>query len=448
MNDRLQPAFWGGLFIGVLSALPIVNVGNCCCCLWVICGGALAAYLRQQNSPVQIEAAEGALVGLMAGAIGGGHRHGAVDPIPDARRTLPASGDGTDPLEQSRCPARGARCRSSGFAGGAALRRRRHDRQRGDRRDLRHARRPARRGDLQEEDTAARHDGSAAAGVITNSQKIHRAEALGSGRSSHLGERFRCLTWTQSPNQAPIAPCLRSTPCSRSTAASRRHRSSARQRSSPIRPSTTRAAQDPEAFWAGFAGELEWIAPWTKVLDWKPPHAKWFVGGKLNVSANCLDRHVRTARRNKAALIWEGEPGDRRTLTYWDLYREVGTVRQRPQVARRQARRSRRDLPAAHSRARHRDARLRAHRRRPQRRLRRLQRRVAARSHQRRRRRSLLVTADGGYRRGQIVPLKQMADEALRDTPSIKQRRRRAAPGRRRRFRSTCRRAAITGTTS
>ena len=71
MNDRLQPAFWGGLFIGVLSALPLVNAGNCCCCLWVICGGALAAYLRQQSSPVQIDAAEGALVGLMAGAIGG-----------------------------------------------------------------------------------------------------------------------------------------------------------------------------------------------------------------------------------------------------------------------------------------------------------------------------------------------------------------------------------------
>ena len=71
MNERLQPAFWGGLFIGVLSALPLVNAGNCCCCLWVICGGALAAYLRQQSSPVQIDAAEGALVGLMAGAIGG-----------------------------------------------------------------------------------------------------------------------------------------------------------------------------------------------------------------------------------------------------------------------------------------------------------------------------------------------------------------------------------------
>ena len=71
MNDRVQPALWGGVFIGVLSALPLVNIGNCCCCLWVICGGALAAYLRQQNSPTQIEAAEGALIGLMAGAVGG-----------------------------------------------------------------------------------------------------------------------------------------------------------------------------------------------------------------------------------------------------------------------------------------------------------------------------------------------------------------------------------------
>ena len=83
------------------------------------------------------------------------------------------------------------------------------------------------------------------------------------------------------------------------------------------------AARDPEAFWARFAGELEWSKPWTRVLDWQPPHAKWFVGGQLNVSANCLDRHVRGPRRNKAALVWEGEPGDRRTLTYFDLYRQV-----------------------------------------------------------------------------------------------------------------------------
>ena len=84
-----------------------------------------------------------------------------------------------------------------------------------------------------------------------------------------------------------------------------------------------RAAADPEAFWAEQARELEWMKPWDEVLVWKPPYAQWFPGGKLNVSVNCIDRHVRTARRNKAALIWEGEPGDRRTLTYWDLYREV-----------------------------------------------------------------------------------------------------------------------------
>jgi hypothetical protein len=71
MEGRLQPAFWGGLFIGVLSALPLISAGNCCCCLWVVSGGALAAYLRQQNLPFQITAAEGALVGLIAGAIGG-----------------------------------------------------------------------------------------------------------------------------------------------------------------------------------------------------------------------------------------------------------------------------------------------------------------------------------------------------------------------------------------
>src|SRR5580704_17936080 len=76
----------------------------------------------------------------------------------------------------------------------------------------------------------------------------------------------------------------------------------------------------PEAFWARLAGELEWSRPWDTVLDWKPPHAKWFVGGKINASVNCLDRHLRGARRNKAALIWVGEPGDSRTLTYYDLH--------------------------------------------------------------------------------------------------------------------------------
>ena len=180
-----------------------------------------------------------------------------------------------------------------------------------------------------------------------------------------------------------------------------------------------RAAADPEAFWAGFASELDWIEPWRQVLDWKPPNAKWFVGGKLNVSANCLDRHVRDARRNKAALIWEGEPGDRRTLTYFDLHRQVNQfanvlktlgVKRGDRVALYMplipelaiAMLACARLGAVHSvvfggfssealRDRINDAQA-----------------------------SLLVTADGGYRRGQIVPLKQMADEALKDTPSIR----------------------------
>jgi hypothetical protein len=70
-SDRLQPALLGGLLIGVLSALPLVNFGNCCCCLWVITGGTLAVYLRQQNSPFAVSSSEGALLGLLAGLIGG-----------------------------------------------------------------------------------------------------------------------------------------------------------------------------------------------------------------------------------------------------------------------------------------------------------------------------------------------------------------------------------------
>jgi acetyl-CoA synthetase len=179
-----------------------------------------------------------------------------------------------------------------------------------------------------------------------------------------------------------------------------------------------RAAADPEAFWEGFARELEWIEPWTQVLEWKPPHAKWFLGGRLNISANCLDRHVRTACRNKAAIIWEGEPGDRRTLTYFDLYRQVSQfanvlkslgVKKGDRVALYMplipelaiAMLACARIGAVHSvvfggfsaeslcdRINDQSA-------------------------------SVLVTADGGYRRGQTVPLKQMADQALRETPSI-----------------------------
>jgi acetyl-CoA synthetase len=180
-----------------------------------------------------------------------------------------------------------------------------------------------------------------------------------------------------------------------------------------------RAARDPEAFWAGLAQELEWIEPWTEVLRWKPPQAEWFVGGKINASANCLDRHVRTPRRNKAAIVWEGEPGDRRTLTYWDLYKQVGTfanvlkslgVKRGDRVALYMplipelaiAMLACARIGAVHSVVfggfsaeslcdRINDAQA-----------------------------VLLVTADGGYRRGQIVPLKSMADEALLGTPSIR----------------------------
>ena len=179
-----------------------------------------------------------------------------------------------------------------------------------------------------------------------------------------------------------------------------------------------RAAADPEAFWAGFARELEWITPFSKVLEWNPPDARWFVGGRLNIAANCLDRHIRTARRNKAAFVWEGEPGDRRTLTYFDLYRQVcqfANVLKKlgvkkgdrvalylplvPELAIAMLACAR--IGAVHSvvfggfsaeslRDRINDAKA-----------------------------TVLVTADGGWRRGQVVPLKQMADEALQATPSI-----------------------------
>ncbi len=85
-----------------------------------------------------------------------------------------------------------------------------------------------------------------------------------------------------------------------------------------------RAKADPEAFWGQLAeAELHWFEKWEKVLDWQPPFAQWFVGGKLNVSFNCLDRHLTDGRKDKTALIWEGEPGDSRTFTYSELHREV-----------------------------------------------------------------------------------------------------------------------------
>lgn len=179
-----------------------------------------------------------------------------------------------------------------------------------------------------------------------------------------------------------------------------------------------KAAANPEAFWEEEAKQLEWFDEWNEVLDWKPPHAQWFLGGTLNVSVNCVDRHIRTARRNKAALIWEGEPGDRRTLTYWDLYVEVqkfanvlkglGVKRGDrvaiympliPEVAIAMLACTR--IGAIHSvvfggfspeslRDRINDAQA-----------------------------KLLITADAGYRRGTIVPLKRNSDKALEECPSI-----------------------------
>ncbi|HEV8591044.1 MAG TPA: acetate--CoA ligase [Pyrinomonadaceae bacterium] len=83
------------------------------------------------------------------------------------------------------------------------------------------------------------------------------------------------------------------------------------------------AAADPEAFWARQAEDLDWFKKWNRVLEWNEPFAKWFVGGKINISYNCLDRHLTTWRRNKAAFIWEGEPGEIRTLTYQQLHFQV-----------------------------------------------------------------------------------------------------------------------------
>src|SRR5947199_9852237 len=84
------------------------------------------------------------------------------------------------------------------------------------------------------------------------------------------------------------------------------------------------AADDKEKFWGEQAKSLHWFAPWSKVLDWSnPPFAQWFIGGKTNVAYNCLDRHLTTWRKNRAAIVWEGENFEQRTLTYSELHRKV-----------------------------------------------------------------------------------------------------------------------------
>jgi acetyl-CoA synthetase len=84
-----------------------------------------------------------------------------------------------------------------------------------------------------------------------------------------------------------------------------------------------RSIDDPEGFFGEVASQLHWFEPWQQVLEWTPPHAKWFVGGKTNIAYNCLDRHLGTWRKNKAAIVWEGEPGDVRTFTYQQVHAEV-----------------------------------------------------------------------------------------------------------------------------
>ena len=178
------------------------------------------------------------------------------------------------------------------------------------------------------------------------------------------------------------------------------------------------AANNPEGFWAEQAKNLDWFTPWQRVLEWNAPWAKWFVGGKLNVTYNCVDRHAHSARRNKAAIIWEGEPGDTRVLTFGMLEREVNRFANAlktlgvtkgdrvaiymgmvPELAIAMLACAK--IGAAHSvvfggfsaealRERINDAKA-----------------------------KVLITADGAWRRGTVVPLKASADDALTGTPSI-----------------------------
>ena len=183
-------------------------------------------------------------------------------------------------------------------------------------------------------------------------------------------------------------------------------------------PTVYDRAEDFEAFWAGWAEELDWFEQWDTVLEWNPPHARWFDGGKLNVCHNCVDRHLDGPRRDKTALLWEGEPGDRRSFTYAELAREVGRfanvlrglgVRKGDRVAiylpmipeAAFAMLACARIGAPHSVVfggfspdsladRINDAEAR-----------------------------VLVTADGGWRRGTVVPLKANADRAVARCPGI-----------------------------
>ena len=174
-------------------------------------------------------------------------------------------------------------------------------------------------------------------------------------------------------------------------------------------------AEDYEAFWAERAEALHWDTKWDQVLDWSnPPFAKWFVGGKLNVSYNCVDRHVEAGNGDRVAYHWRGEEGEELDVTYADLHRDVQKFANALKDARRLQGRRRRDLPADDPRGRGGDARLRAHRRDPQRRLRRLQRRVGQGA-DRVLRGQDLITVDGARRKGKTAPIKETVDEVIGD---------------------------------
>jgi acetyl-CoA synthetase len=179
-----------------------------------------------------------------------------------------------------------------------------------------------------------------------------------------------------------------------------------------------RAKDDPDGFWSEMAASLHWFRKWDTVLDWKPPHSKWCVGGQINACYNCVDRHVLAGRGNKAAIVWEGEPGDTKVLRYQDLYREVCKFANAlkklgvnagdrvtiympmiPEAVIAMLACAR--IGATHSVVfggfsseavadRNNDAQS-----------------------------KVIITADGGWRRGNIVPLKQNVDVALTKSPTV-----------------------------